>query len=139
MLPVRLRFVCDLSDGLLLLPIECVRAGLVRLEVADELGVSSNRSSDDARDVLCKCAGIIGTDDGGIRHRLAGTEGADKKLFCDRSLRGEGERKGDSEWETLLNGYGNESRCRDGEYLGESDAPLARGTMKTRSERVARR
>ena len=135
MLPVRLWFVRDLGDvlflGLLLLfLIRCVRAGFVLPEVANELGVNSNGSSDDAHDILCKRAGLVGTDDGGIRHRLTRTKDTDKKFFGGHPLRSEGEREGDSERETFWNGYDN--KCyRDDEYLGEGDALLASGTMKT--------
>ena len=88
---------------------------------------SAHRSGDDARDILCKCAGLVGTDDGGVRHRLTRTKDPDKKFFGGHPLRSEGER------ETFRHGYDHEC-YRDDEYLGylgEGDALLAGGTMKT--------
>ena len=43
-----------------------VCAGLVLLEIAEELGVNSNRSRNDAHNILCECAGFLGTGDRGI-------------------------------------------------------------------------
>ena len=106
MLPVHLWFIGDLGDvlflGLLLLLIGCVRTGLVLLEVADKFGMNSNRSSDDTHDILCERAGLVGTDDGVIRHRLTGTESTDKKVLGSHPLRSEGEHEGHCEWETAM-------------------------------------
>ena len=65
-------------------------------------------------------------------------ESKDKKVLGSHPLRSEGEREGHCEWETYRSCYDNECH-RDGRYLGEGDALLARSTMKTYSEWVARR
>ena len=89
--------------GLVLVLIGCVGAGLVLLEIADELGVNSNRSRDDAHGILGERAGFVGTDDRGVRHRLTGAENTDEKLFGGHSLRSECEREGHGQRETFRN------------------------------------
>ena len=106
------------------------RISVVLLEIADELGVNSNQSRDNAHKILCKCVGFVGTDDRGIHHRLTGTENTNEKFFGGHSLRSEGEREGHGQRETFRNS--DDDQChRDDRYLSEGDALLTCSTTKT--------
>ena len=84
MLPVHLWLVHNvLFLGSLLLLIR--RASPVLL-IVDGLGLNSNRSRDDAHDVLSECGSLAGTGDRGVRRCLAGIEDASENVFGGHSL-----------------------------------------------------
>ena len=82
MLPICLTFVgSGLGDvslqGLILILIGCICAGLVLLEVANEFWVDTDGTGDDAHDVLGECSGLVSVDDRGIHHGLTRAEDTD--------------------------------------------------------------
>ena len=110
--PVHLRPAGGLGDvlflGLCLSLIGCVRAGLVLLEVANEFGVDTNRTSDDAHEILSKRAGLVGTNDGGVCHSLARAENTNEEVFGGHPLGSESKRQSHRKWEAFRNSDDNQ-------------------------------
>jgi len=132
--PIYLRLVGGLGNvlflGLVLLLIGCVRAGLVFLEVTNEFRVDTDRTGDNAHDVLGERPGLVGTNNGGVGHCLARTKDTDEEVFGGHSFSSESEGKGDSERETFGNGHDDQCYGNDQDVC-EGDTLLGRSTMKT--------
>jgi len=132
--PIYLGLVGGLGNvlllGLVLLLIGCVRAGLVLLEVTNEFRVDTDRASDNAHDVLCECPGFVGTNDGGVGHFLARTEGTNEEIFGGHPFRSKSEGKSHSEQETFGNGH-DDQRSGNDQDMREGDALLGRSTTRT--------
>jgi len=129
--PIDLGLVDDLSHilflRLFLFLIGGVRTGLVILEVANELGVDTDRTGDDAHDVLSERSSLVGADDGGVGHGLAGTEDANEQFFGGHPLRSECEGKGYGERETFRDGD-DDQRDRDDQDVCKGNTLLASST-----------
>ena len=111
-----------LFQGLILLLIRRVRAGLVILEVTNEFCVDTDRAGNDAHGILGEGPCLISADNGGIGHGLTGTKDANKEILGSHSLGSKSEGEGYSEQETFWNSGddqcdGNDQDLREGNPL----------------------
>jgi len=93
--------------------------------------VDTDRTGDDAHDVLGEHAGLVGTDDGGVGHSLAGTEDVNEQSLGGHPLRSECEGKGYGERETFRDGD-DDQHDRDNQDVRKGNTILASGTARRR-------
>ena len=136
MLAIELRRTGDLGDVslgrlvLIQIQIRCVRAGPVVFEVSNELAMDTDRTGHDGHDVLSERSSLVGADNRGVCHCLAGAEDTDEELLGGHPLRSESEREGYRKREAFRNSDNNKGD-RDDQNLGEGDALLIGSTTRT--------
>ena len=118
-----------LFQGLILLLIRRIRAGLVILEVTNEFCVDTDRAGNDAHGILGEGPRLIGADDGGIGHGLTGTEDTNEEILGSHSLGSESEGEGYGERETFRNSDDDQCDGND-QDLCEGNPLLTGGTTK---------
>ena len=116
--------------GYVLFLIGCVRVDLVLFEVADELRVNTDRASHGAHEVPSEGPGLVGANNRGVGHRLAGAEDTNQEVFFGHPFRCKIECERYREGKAFRNSDNYESDGDD-QDLSEGDTFLIGCTMKT--------